>query len=205
MSGRPFFTSKGTQMRIIGAIPLFLFMLTVPSRAQDVVVNTPSGPITIQYDQNNKQVIIKVGVGVTPNPPAPTPTPTPNPPTPTPILPAGKYGLAQVAYDAFASDGNMTSRQKSVVANALATGFEGIASKVAAVTTYTDIAQILADTTKANDDALSKVEIDRSLTLGPQSIIGQKFKDLYVSQKVSTAADIAVAWREIAQGLKAVK
>lgn len=141
-----------------------------------------------------------------PPPPPPPPPPDPNPnPTPTPVLPDGRFGLAKFIYNSLVADVNMTSDEKGRMAQALASGFGGIASKIDALREYTDVATILADTKKANDTALSESNIDASRSRQLMLAVKKKVNDLYQAQQLNTAQDIKVAWRELSQGFTAFK
>jgi hypothetical protein len=157
-------------------------------------------------------VITEVIVG---NPPAPTPvpvppTPVPIPPTPVPVpapvFPDGQFGMAKFSYDAITSDTTITATDKVKLAQALAASFGGVAAKIAAVSTYTDVPTILADTKKANNDAINSSGVPMASTANLKKTLGDKIYSLYHDQqKVNTASDFAQLYREIRDGLNAVK
>lgn len=144
----------------------------------------------------------------TPPSPVPIPTPTPTPtPVPDPTFPPGRFGLSKFMYDAFKSDTSMTGQEKAQVASALASSYRGIASKIAAVSTYIDFVAILTDTAASNKAAVTATGIDRNKTLNLNKVVGDKIFELTASDKatVKTASDIKDAWNEIANGLSSVK
>lgn len=181
-----------------------------------VVKDDPSKPVDKEFIVESEMVSppplfadIEVGGEPPPIPPGPGPEPVPTPPLPippVPVFPAGQFGLAQFTYDTFQGETNLTQEQKVALSNALASGLEGIASKIAAVQGYNSISQILADTKTANDNAFASIKgLDLSRMESLKSIIGKKIYDLYHNQQIANAKDIAVAWREISQGLRSVK
>jgi hypothetical protein len=157
-------------------------------------------------------VITEVVIG---NPPAPTPvpvptptppSPTPTPPSPAPILPEGQFGMAKFSYDAVTNDASIAATDKVKLAQALSASFGGIAAQIAAVSTYTDVPTILADTKKRNSEAITSSGVPIVSTANLKKALGDKIYSLYHDQqKVNTASDFAQLYREIRDGLNAVK
>ena len=158
-------------------------------------------------------VVTEVIIG---NPPAPIPVPVPVPPGPTPVpvpvpvpapvFPDGQFGMAKFSFDAVTNDTSLAATDKAKLAQALSASFGGIAAKIAAVSTYTDIATILADTKKANNDAITSSGVPIASTATLKKTLGDKIYSLYHDQqKVNTANDFAQLYREIRDGLNAVK
>lgn len=181
------------------------------TRAKIKVVNgDPAKPIdtaviTEATMLSPSPIIAEIIVG-NPDPPGPAPNPTPNPPQPAPVFPDGQFGLAKFMYDTFAADSSLDQKTKAAIADKLATNLEGVASKIAAVSGYTDIATILADTKKGNDAAFASIPgLDLSKTAALKLNIRTKISQLYNNQKINTASDIATAWKEMAQGLRSIK
>lgn len=139
-----------------------------------------------------------------PVPPPPTPVPpTPVPPTPTPPdVPAGRYGLARVAYDASAA----LSPNARARASAVAATFRDVAS-AAAAGAYSGTDREKID--KANGDISTR----NRAALGPDaaewgkalSSVGAKMGSLWNSREMVTLADHVEAYREISAGLSLVK
>jgi hypothetical protein len=148
-------------------------------------------------------------VGTGPPPDVPTPNPIPTPPVPPapapdPVFPDGQFGLSKFVYDSFRADTTLPAASKPLLAAALADGLEGVAAK--ATSTQTDVATLLSDTKNANTTAFAKLNgVDVSKAGALKSVISAKIYDLYKSQKLNTAADVATAWREMAVGLRSVK
>ncbi len=151
--------------------------------------------------------ITEVVVGTpTPTPPGPTPPgPTPPGPSPAPDFPAGQFGLAKFTYDTLTADAALKPEEKVKLAQALSSSFGGIAAKIAAVATYNDLATILADTSKANGAAIASSGVPLAATAAFKRALGDKIYSLYHDQaKISTGADLGVAYREIKAGLDAI-
>lgn len=161
---------------------------------QDVVVDA--------HVVSSRPIFSQVVVAGNPLPPDPSP-PTPTP-TPAPVLPSGQFGLAQFSYDTLVNSG-LSPADRVKLATALGNGLSGIASKIAALPSYTDLSKILADTKAANDTAFLAAGIDISAADPIKQAFRTKIKALYEGQKINTATDIATAWRELASGLGAVK
>ena len=144
-----------------------------------------------------------------PNPPTPAnpPNPPPNPPAPDPVFPPGRFGLSSFVYEAFKADTRLSQSEKLQLATALATSYRGIASKIAAIPSYTDVVQILKDTAEYNRAAVTTAGVDRDKTLALNKVIGDKIYELMAGKSyvVKTASDVKDAWIELATGLAAVK
>jgi hypothetical protein len=139
--------------------------------------------------------------GNRPNPnPGPDPNPNPNP-EPDPTFPESKYGLSKRAYDWAKAKVDVNNRKGAV---ALAKSFEGIASAINA-NTISNIEDILKQTHTANDSALNSSNIPPSAWSGWASELQDYIYNLYHNRQMATAADFAVAWNEIAAGLKKVR
>jgi hypothetical protein len=137
-----------------------------------------------------------------------TPPPPPPPPPPSPVLPDGKFKLAQFTYDAMTKDSNMSQADKVKVAGALAPSFEKIAAQIAALATFRDIEKDILPALKAsNTAAIEASGVPAASTVPFKTVLNNQVYSLYhdTPQKMSTADDFAVAFREIAQGLAAVK
>lgn len=153
---------------------------------------------------------IIVGNGPAPTPPLP-PTPTPPNPTPPsppapPIFPDGQFGLAKFMFDTFNADTNLTRDVKLALAEKLASNLEGIAAKIGAISDYRDLSTILADTKRGNDSAFSGIPgFDANRAESLKLAIRNKIAQLYKDQKINRAEDIAIAWREMSQGLRALR
>lgn len=133
-------------------------------------------------------------------PPGPGPGPTPVPP---PDLPDGQFKLARAAYQsATKAVVNPASRTKGAVA--LAKSYRGIASAISAGTIM-DIKTALTKTKSANNQALS----DAGIPLSEWNDFGTAMQDavylLYDANQIRNAADLAVAWLEVANGLERVR
>lgn len=132
-----------------------------------------------------------------PIPPDPLPPPNPIPPDP---LPSGKFGLATLARDAAAAV-RLASADKQRSAAALAGSFETIASTIAAGALRTP-AEIVAATREQNISALA---LQRTAWEPWADALRRRLNELSDNGQLKSAEDYAVAWREIAAGLKAVR
>lgn len=142
-----------------------------------------------------KAVKLKVkGLDPEPDPPGPNPNPSP-------VFPDGKYQLSKFIFDTV---NNKTITNKARGATALANSFKAIDAQIAAGTlkTYQDA---LKQTQLSNQSAISK---DGSSLVEWDSVflaLQDKLYDLYTTNKMTTLADLRVAWTELAAGLVAVK
>jgi hypothetical protein len=133
--------------------------------------------------------------GPEPNPPTPVP-PGPEPVPPTP-LPDGQFGFAAIAYNS----AMMVPAAARIKTTALADAFDGTAASIAAGV-YSDLNKIMVATRTANDAALGS---DKTAWEPVRVAINAHTERLYADKKISTMNDFAIAWREIAVGLRAVK
>lgn len=146
----------------------------------------------------------EVGGPKPPPPPNPDP-PTPPTPGPTPVFPPGQFGLAQFSYDNLMADANMNAQEKTKLAAALSANLKGIAAQIAALSTYRDVVQILADTKAKNNEAFTKSGVPLEKTLAFKKALGDKIYQFYhTDKKLNTATDFQAAWQEIALGLEAI-
>jgi len=122
-------------------------------------------------------------------PPAPGPTPPgPNPPGPQPD---GKLGLVKASRDGFAKV--TTGREK---APELAKAQRAHASAVAAGAFGNDAGQILAGWRASN-----KATVDPAQWAEWGKAVSAKFAELHTAGKLTTAAEWAAAFEEVAQGI----
>lgn len=130
--------------------------------------------------------------GPTPAPPSPTPGPTP----PTPPSPVVLTGLAKFAFDACQPLPPAARIRSIVVAQAL----EVVASQISAGT-LTSGSKIAA----ATKTALAAAYADQTAAWSPvDHAMNNELKRLAMAGKITSAAQLADAYREIANGLRAV-
>lgn len=162
------------------------------------VVKDKDGKIT-EVATRSKLLMDEVVVeGDVPGPdPGPGPGPNPNPNPPAPVLPDGKYKLAKFSYDNSLQKVDASIRKADSLA--LATSFNGIASKIASGS-FTSLEDILKETQTSNRTALKDntnkwenffIELQKNLYT------------LYKGKQMATMEDFATAWKEIATGLEA--
>jgi hypothetical protein len=138
----------------------------------------------------------------TPTPPVPTPTPTPAPVTPT--FPAGKYGLSDFTYKAVQAS-TLTQAEKVAFASNMAKAFDATAAKIAAIQDFRDPTKILQDLKDGNNAALAASGVDPAKLTGLKASLSDKLYNLAAANQIATADDYGTAFREISEGLKAVK
>ena len=133
-------------------------------------------------------------------PPGPGPTPGPDPPKPVePTFPDSRLGLSMAIYQASKTVPNAVRD-----AGRMADVFLGISSQVAAGGLKGQTAVVTATKAQTATVAGSQARIDEwKPVLG--ETMGKELQRLATSGKLSTDKDIAIAWREIGVGLKAVK
>lgn len=161
--------------------------------------DAPTGKI-LEVGQRSSGILMQdIYIGGPPPPPGP---PTP-PPEPEPVFPDGKYKLAATSYKlAKTTVASLDSRIKG--AEAVVIGTEGIASAISAGV-LTDVTDILKKLKAKNNSQLELAKIDiNDWTLFGKALENELYQ-LYKDKKLSTAADFAVAFREIAEGLRKVK
>jgi len=134
--------------------------------------------------------------GPAPNPTPIPPNPTPNPPTPVPPPTPSKYGLAAWVNDKIPADA--TARAK---APALAVSFEAVAGRIESK----ELATLKAALSATLDASKATLGDQRAAWKGFSDALEVKLGELYKAKTLATAADLAVAYRELAAGLKAVK
>lgn len=149
--------------------------------------------------QRAKLMTAQVVVGeAVPEPPAP-----PQPPGPSPTFPDGKYKLSKTAYDmVMLRVANNTNRAKA--ANALSKSFAGISSAIKAGT-ITNLRDVLTKTQQSNNSALGNVGVSVTEWNTFFTELQPMIYNLYNSNTMTTVADFATAWDEIAIGLGGVR
>lgn len=135
----------------------------------------------------------EVTIGTAPPPPGPGPDPDPDPQP----LPDGKYKLAAAARD-WASAVASPARAKAV---ALSGSFDSVAAMVAAGT-LKDMEGAIEQLRIANNAALGS---DRPAWDSFFKSVETRFNELWDAGQISSVEDLAVAWREVATGLRAAK
>lgn len=127
-----------------------------------------------------------------PTPPDPTP-PEPPKPTPPPDLPAGKYGLAKISYDAAMKlPASVRTR-----APQLAEAQDGAAAAAAALSGPNEILNAWREANNA--------VVDKNDWANWGQTCSDVLKQLYSTQKLKTPSDFKTAFTEIGLGLKAIK
>lgn len=180
---------KKDKLKVVGADP------AKPETREVITEATMSSPPPIFGE-------VVVGVGP---PPLPNPNPNPNP-GPSPAFPDGQFGLSKFAYDTFLANQTVSPTLKAKLASVLADKLEGIASKIVAVSDYKDLATILTDTKKANDEAFSSIPgLDLTQTVPIKDAMRKKIYELYHTGKLNSAADVSAAWKELSVGLRAIQ
>jgi hypothetical protein len=138
--------------------------------------------------------------GLNPSPPGPDPGPNPQP---DPIFPPGKYELARHSYN-FSKSVLLPPAERSKSANALAGSYSSIAAAIAAGTVR-DLKEALEKVTQSNRAALTNVGVSAA-AWEPFFISLQNFTyELHVKGQLATVQDAAIAFQEIAEGLRQVK
>lgn len=168
------------------------------------IVTSVPGNYTVFLAAGNDEGIdlvewpIKVGGELPPQPgpgPAPGPQPGPTPPTPDP----GRFGLAA---QAMTWSSAVTGGTRVAEAHSLGAAFDAVAAEIAAgvATTRQQILQSLSRQCSAairDDRRPDWAAFDRSF--------GAAINELYLAGKLATPDDWAVAFREVAAGLAAVR
>jgi len=113
----------------------------------------------------------------------------------------GKYGLAKTTYDL--AKKNMNDDIKKVAPD-LANSFDGIASSIVAGALKTD-KDIINAVFASNQNALNNAKVKKENVVKFAESLNTEVFNLYEKDKLSTAADFATAFREIANGLRGVK
>lgn len=143
----------------------------------------------------------KVTIGEKPKPPTP-PVPPPTP-TPTPTFPDGQYKLSANAWK-WATDKVSDAKARTDGSRALAKSYRDLAASIAAGADK-DLLAALKKSKPTNNAALTEagVEIDAWDAFGEE--LQDYVYNLYTSKKLNTAADLGLAWLEVAAGLEKVK
>jgi hypothetical protein len=152
-----------------------------------LVVSNPSGADIAYRDLEIVGECVKpepkpIPVPVDPVGPRPDDKPSPTPSPKEPTLPAGEFGIAGEVYKAAML---VQSPTRADDARKLAESCEALAAKIAAgaITSPQDIANEMAGSIKSRGSAWSAFSL----------LVGNKLKELYLSGKLSTAAQ----WRKL--------
>jgi hypothetical protein len=152
-----------------------------------LVVSNPSGADIAYRDLEVTGDCIRpepkpIPVPVDPVGPKPDDKPAPPPPPKEPTLPAGEFGIAGEVFKAAML---VQSPTRAEDARKLAESCEALAAKIAAgaITSPQDIANEMAASIKSRGSAWSAFSL----------VVGNKLKELYLSGKLSTAAQ----WRKL--------
>lgn len=141
---------------------------------------------------------------IPPGPPVPPGPGPPVPPSPSPVLPAGRFDLANFAYQTMVSQSSLTPQLKVALAGEYASALSGIAAQIVALPNYRDVATILKDTSVKNQEARAKAGVSDIQVADFNKVFNDKIYDYYAVKKtLRTAQDIADAWREMAAGFTA--
>lgn len=166
------------------------------------LVKTADGKTINEVATRSRVLVSELVVG---DPPAPTPDPdNPDPPKPPPApdFPDGKFQLSRFIYDLASKEIPAAVRVKT--ARAVVTAMEGINARIAAGT-LTVVEEILQETRKANNSALEREGVSSTQVVKFADGLQKKLVDLDRSSKLTTFEDYQQAWKEIIDGLKAVK
>jgi len=146
---------------------------------------------------------VEVSIGGVIPPPTPPPGPDNPTPPPAPTVPDGRFKLGKTAYDlSLAKVAVSPDRQKA--AAALATSFRGMASSIKAGA-FTDAKVMLPAVTTSNRTALANAGVPREAWTPFFTDLMEVVFAKYERDEISTLADFADAWNEIAAGLEAVR
>jgi hypothetical protein len=124
-------------------------------------------------------------------------------PPPTPVFPDGTYKLSAAAYE-WANTKVAAGPMRAKAAAALAASLRGVASQIAAGT-VPSLLDGLSKTKIANASALAGIGVANADWDAFGTNMQQTVYGLYTTKKLNSAADLAVAWNEIAAGLEQVK
>ncbi len=185
--------AAGLTPKSINVIAAVAYSYAVPSSDNKSI--SESGTLLRMYN-----AVVNV-VGVNPVPPNPNPVPPgPNPAPPDPIFPDGTYKLSGLVWR-LARDTVADTTTRVNGAAALASSIRGIASAIDAGT-ITDLGDGLAKTAAANASALGG---NKSAWDSWGTQLQKYLFSLYKSKTLNTAADLSVAWKEVALGLDKVR
>lgn len=137
--------------------------------------------------------LIEIAGGVGPTPPAPDDEPD---------FPDGKYKLASITYRALASTLTLDDGVKSICRQ-ISTNYVGVAAQIAAGTIANPEAALKA-IIAANEKTLADARADRATWSKSSEIVQKEMVALYNAKKLATLGDFATAFREIAEGFKAI-
>lgn len=146
--------------------------------------------VTCKGSKLSEFAVCTVVVG-SPKPPDPTPVP----PTPTPVPPDGEYGLVKASRDGYAK---VTADRHLV--DLLAAAQRAHASAVAAGA-FKDAAAILDGWRAANNQAVSSSPTGKASWTAWGNVVSPRLQELYNAKKLTTNAEWAAAFREVATGL----